>query len=424
MSLQQLATFGKDLYIALCGSADENTKGATALPVTKGKRIVTIKLRNPRSAFDKEVTSVTLLYEPALWDSFSLESSGCSAVFHARKCLDGLFVHGGGNFFVFQGIVGPGIGIPSYGKHYINPLTNVDFQWLWADRLGGYFAIQYGLTKGSCRGAENPEIRCRKCGTRCHGRTVEECVYDFHEKCHGTCFELNDSKFYNAWRAEYAKQNVLFDHAPRKKRKASPNAKAKASPAADMSKRTTFKGVTYASRLEAQWAHVFDRLAVNFSYEPCMVTSVGINKLLAHEPGRGDRRYYKPDFHLIDMQTAIEVKPNAPSRRERMLCQEFARCHGPIVILYGGGTRGNAEGFVYPTVDERSMTDPGVPCAPHALRCESRDGVVTMEAVYLGKSWDGTWGFLPLAQFDATMTNDDLQLLRTAHIDAATANFT
>ena len=190
-----------------------------------------------------------------------------------------------------------------------------------------------------------------------------------------------------------------------------------------VSKQTTFKGVTYASRLEAQWAHIFDRLGINFSYEPCMVTSIGINKLLAHEPGRGDRRYYKPDFHLIDTQTAIEVKPNAPSRRERMLCAEFARCHGPIVMLYGGGTQGSAAGFVYPTVDERSMADAGVPCVPHALHCESRNGNVVMQAVYLGKKWDGTWGFLPLAHFDATMSDDDLRFLRALHVDAAAANF-
>ena len=187
---------------------------------------------------------------------------------------------------------------------------------------------------------------------------------------------------------------------------------------------TTFGGTTYASRLEARWARVFGRLGLRFSYEPTMVTSAGIDRLLADEPGRGTRRWYKPDFFLKDTQEAVEVKPNYPTLRERRLCQEYARDHTPIIMLFGGGTRGQAGGFRYPSEDTRDLQAPGVPCVPMALRCiwdPDREDVL-VEAVGLARNRKGRWAFVPQVQADETDTADDRDFLRRTFREAEALN--
>ena len=151
-----------------------------------------------------------------------------------------------------------------------------------------------------------------------------------------------------------------------------------------------------------------------------MVTSDQISKLKAHEAGRGTRRYYKPDFYLPDQAFTIEVKPTYPSLQERRLCAAFADAHGPIILLYGGGVRGGARGFCYPSDDDRSFDDPGVPCVPHGLLyARQPGGTVTAEATYLGRARDGTWGFRPLVALDAVESADkDRMFLRQLHADA------
>lgn len=62
-------------------------------------------------------------------------------------------------------------------------------------------------------------------------------------------------------------------------------------------KETEFKGVSYRSRTEARWAVFFDRLGVDFEYEPTQF------KLR-------DGRLYTPDFYVSDFETYVEVKPD------------------------------------------------------------------------------------------------------------------
>jgi hypothetical protein len=191
------------------------------------------------------------------------------------------------------------------------------------------------------------------------------------------------------------------------------------------STRTAYRGTTYASWLEAKWAYVMDRLAIRVAYEANMVTSQEMNRLLAAVPGKGERRYYKPDFHMPDADppTAIEVKPNAPSLQERRVCEEYARSHGPIVLLYGGGSRGKHGGaFRYPIDDVRDLGEDGVPCVPHAVlftRDATRPSAVRAEAVYFGRTEGGDWSFLPVADVDATLSDADRAFLRQVHVDAS-----
>lgn len=67
-------------------------------------------------------------------------------------------------------------------------------------------------------------------------------------------------------------------------------------------KPTTYRGITFRSRLEARWAVVFDYLEVEWLYEPQryvidMVDGDGLSE-----------RTYLPDFFLPATQTWVEVK--------------------------------------------------------------------------------------------------------------------
>jgi len=67
-------------------------------------------------------------------------------------------------------------------------------------------------------------------------------------------------------------------------------------------KRTTYRGITFRSRLEARWAVVFDYLEIEWLYEPQryiidMATGDGL-----------EERTYLPDFLLPATKTWVEVK--------------------------------------------------------------------------------------------------------------------
>lgn len=57
---------------------------------------------------------------------------------------------------------------------------------------------------------------------------------------------------------------------------------------------TTYNGIQYRSRLEADWARFFDRHRIRFAYE-----SEGFDL---------DGIWYLPDFYLPDIKTFVEVK--------------------------------------------------------------------------------------------------------------------
>lgn len=60
---------------------------------------------------------------------------------------------------------------------------------------------------------------------------------------------------------------------------------------------TTFDGVKYKSQTEAKWAVFFNRLGVEFTYEPRPFNITQTNK-------------YTPDFYVKDFKAVIEVKPD------------------------------------------------------------------------------------------------------------------
>ena len=326
-----------------------------------------------------------------------------------------------------------------------------------------WFAAHAGLLPpGTARGLQRWSARCPTCGTTYDGATASECVVAMGA-CYrdGACVQwFTDptdprTMAFVAWvraqkvqallpcathvgpgpciwcgHAADAHGGVLGDPAPvkspgTKEGPPSPSPRpvvkdTTGSPAGTTFGGTTFGGTTYASRLEARWARVFGRLGLRFSYEPTMVTSAGIDRLLADEPGRGTRRWYKPDFFLKDTQEAVEVKPNYPTLRERRLCQEYARDHTPIIMLFGGGTRGQAGGFRYPSEDTRDLHAPGVPCVPMALRYAwdaDREDVI-VEAVWLARDVKGRWSFVPQVQADEGGTPDDRDFLRRTFGDA------
>jgi hypothetical protein len=66
---------------------------------------------------------------------------------------------------------------------------------------------------------------------------------------------------------------------------------------------TRYKGYRFRSRLEARWAVFFDKVGLEWVYEP-----------EGFELGDGVR--YLPDFRIVDWGTYIEIKPALPSLEE------------------------------------------------------------------------------------------------------------
>ena len=64
---------------------------------------------------------------------------------------------------------------------------------------------------------------------------------------------------------------------------------------------TEYAGHRFRSRLEARWAVLFDRLEIEWEYEP-QGYEVGLS-----------RRHYLPDFHLVKSDIWVEVKGRGES---------------------------------------------------------------------------------------------------------------
>jgi hypothetical protein len=90
---------------------------------------------------------------------------------------------------------------------------------------------------------------------------------------------------------------------------------------------TEFNGVKYRSRTEARWAVFFDKLGVEFSYEPKKVTL-------------SNGEWYLPDFYLNDFDAYFEVKAENDAivteecRKARQLAADL---DGKRVWLAAGG---------------------------------------------------------------------------------------
>lgn len=73
---------------------------------------------------------------------------------------------------------------------------------------------------------------------------------------------------------------------------------------------TEYNGYLFRSKLEAQWAVVFDCLEIRYEYEP-----EGFEL--------EDRTRYLPDFYFPDWDTYGEVKPDRPGALEELVSKSF-----------------------------------------------------------------------------------------------------
>lgn len=87
-------------------------------------------------------------------------------------------------------------------------------------------------------------------------------------------------------------------------------------------RQTTYNGITYRSKLEAQTAYFMDMNGVDFRYE-----NMSVNL--------GNSRTYTPDFWLPRQQLFIEIKPAYPHVEEMAKCEAVAANGFTIVLLYG-----------------------------------------------------------------------------------------
>ena len=87
-------------------------------------------------------------------------------------------------------------------------------------------------------------------------------------------------------------------------------------------RQTTYNGIHYRSKLEAQTAYFMDLNGIDFRYE-----NLSVNL--------GEGRTYTPDFWLPRQQLFIEIKPAYPHVEEIAKCEAVAANGFTIVLLYG-----------------------------------------------------------------------------------------
>lgn len=84
-----------------------------------------------------------------------------------------------------------------------------------------------------------------------------------------------------------------------------------------------FNGIKFRSRLEARWAAFFQTMRAPWQYEP---------EGFRFFPGE----MYLPDFLLPQANCWVEIKPSAPSTREKELCRMLCAATARRVILAYG----------------------------------------------------------------------------------------
>jgi hypothetical protein len=85
---------------------------------------------------------------------------------------------------------------------------------------------------------------------------------------------------------------------------------------------TTYNGYRFRSRLEARWAVFFDAVNTKYEYEK-------EGYALPSGP-------YLPDFWLPEVECWVEIKPVAPTERERRLCAELAHGTDKAAVIVAG----------------------------------------------------------------------------------------
>ncbi|MEM7666737.1 MAG: hypothetical protein AAF250_12850 [Pseudomonadota bacterium] len=85
---------------------------------------------------------------------------------------------------------------------------------------------------------------------------------------------------------------------------------------------TTYKGVRFRSRAEARWAVAFDKLRLDWDYEP-----EGFE--LAHG-------WYLPDFYIPYWDAYFEVKGRKPNSSEILLADDLSVfTWKPVIVTHG-----------------------------------------------------------------------------------------
>lgn len=87
---------------------------------------------------------------------------------------------------------------------------------------------------------------------------------------------------------------------------------------------TFYAGFRFRSRLEARWAVFFDRIGIEYDYEP--------------QGYRLTHCFYLPDFYLKLSDCFVEVKPDVSERvneADRTLTDFVSTTHKRIVLLIG-----------------------------------------------------------------------------------------
>lgn len=109
-------------------------------------------------------------------------------------------------------------------------------------------------------------------------------------------------------------------------------------------RRTRYNGVTFRSKLEAQWAVFWDELGVKWEYEPQTFKFP-------------DGKQYTPDFWIVDLALWVEIKPNETIAREEeatLKCLQLAGETGDLVYLDQGG-------FAWPISEDWEYSNAFVP---------------------------------------------------------------
>jgi hypothetical protein len=84
-------------------------------------------------------------------------------------------------------------------------------------------------------------------------------------------------------------------------------------------KKTTYKGITFRSKLEVVWAMFFDNLGWDWQYEPTFFKLPSGN--------------YLPDFYFPDIHVYAEAKPNDFVYLERLKCIQLSELLVEVPIL-------------------------------------------------------------------------------------------
>lgn len=108
---------------------------------------------------------------------------------------------------------------------------------------------------------------------------------------------------------------------------------------------TTYNGVLYRSKLEADWSRFFDRHRMKYAYESEGFDLGGL--------------WYLPDFYLPEIKTFVEVKGALDDEDEAKLFA-LARAAAPkgIMVILAEAPAGERYRLVHPTPQEFEMSGP------------------------------------------------------------------